>query len=109
QALGKRAERLQRRIHIVLTELLDLVDIPDHVLPLPAASPIACDFTLACLQQASRINPHILHCTKKSSLYFAVQYGSPLRGLTLLQWATPSGATVKRREVVESSLARKRR
>src|SRR5262249_20101662 len=105
QALGKRAERLQRRIHIVLTELLDLVDIPDHVLP---PSPIACDFTLACLQQASRINAHILHCTKKSSLYFAVQYGSPLRGLTLLQSASPSVATVPRRAVVESRLARNR-
>src|SRR5215475_11827041 len=44
QSLRKRAKRLQRRIHVVLTQLLDLVDIPNHVLPLPAASPFACDF-----------------------------------------------------------------
>jgi hypothetical protein len=32
----------------------------------------------------------ILHCTKMSSFCFAVQYGSPVRGLTVLQSACPS-------------------
>src|SRR5262245_17067338 len=107
QTLRKRAERPQRRIHIVLTQLLHLVDIPDHVVPLPAASPFACDFR-TCLQPASRINGHILHRTKMSRLYLAVQYGSPLRGLTLLQSASPSLRRVPRRAAVKSRVVRNR-
>jgi hypothetical protein len=36
-----------------------------------------------CLQPASRIRPDILHCTKMSSLFFALQYGSSVRHLTV--------------------------
>src|SRR5712671_3352283 len=64
---------------------------------LPAASPIACDFSHLSPASEPDDSPasepddtDILQCTKKSSSYFAVQYGSPVRGLTVLQSACPS-------------------
>src|SRR5258708_8553807 len=63
-------------------------------LSLPAASPIACDFSHLSPASEPDDSPasepddtDILQCTKKSSSYFAVHYGSPLRGLTVLQSA----------------------
>src|SRR6266404_5898491 len=56
---------------------------------LPAPSPIACDFSH--LSPASEPDDtDILQCTKMSRIYFAVQYGSPVRGSTVLQSACPS-------------------
>src|SRR5260370_40509408 len=78
---------------------------------LRAASPIACDFSHLSPASEPDDSPasepddtDILQCTKKSSSYVAVQYGSPVRGLTVLQSACPSlderaaGAAVESRQ-----------
>src|SRR5262249_619235 len=85
QALGERAERLQRRIHVVLTQLLHVVD-PNHVQPFRQLRRLRVTFS--CLQPVSRISSDILHCTKKSRVFFAVQYGSSIWGLTVSQSAS---------------------
>src|SRR5215467_5750577 len=77
QTLRKRAERLQRRIHVVLTELLDLVDIPDHVLPLPAASPIACDFPSHVSSQPAGLMR--IYCIAQKSQDFILQCNMVVR------------------------------
>src|SRR5262245_124666 len=82
QALGKGAERPQRRIHVVLTQLLHLVD-PNHVKPF--RQPRRLRVTSRVSSQSSRIGSDILRCTKKSRGLFALQYGSTVRGLTVSQ------------------------
>jgi hypothetical protein len=72
-ALRKRAKRFHRCIHIVLTELLHILDIADHVSASPGAVADTCHFPLMVLAFSPARREYIaLH--KKVKPCFAVQY-----------------------------------